>query len=347
MNHRLIKLIVLAIAVLAFGGAGALLFGSQAQVSASAAPISALAPHSPSAPNLTDTATATPTCGPANWSSQASYPVGIRDNAVVALGGLVYSFGGHLFSGATANAYSYNPATNVWTAIAPLPATRYAAGAVSDGTYIYILNGFGPSTTTNTLFKYNPATNSYTTLSPAPSASAAQGAAYLAGKIYRVGGCSTSCDFVTNTVDVYDVATNVWSASGTIANFPSATYNQMVVSFGSALYSVGGLAAGVGVAINKTYRYDPTTNTWNDAAITDLPQTRADSAYDVMQNGRLVLAGGDVGGVRNGTVVSLDLNAPTDVWATLPTMPAPRLEMGGASVGQAFYTVGGHGSEPA
>src|SRR5438046_1934362 len=107
------------------------------------------------APLATNTPTATPTCGPPAWTTQASYPITIDSSAVVAHNGLIYSFGGFTGSGATANAYVYDPPNNTWTAIASLPAVREGAAAVSDGTYIYIVAGTGPSgNLSNTLYRY-------------------------------------------------------------------------------------------------------------------------------------------------------------------------------------------------
>src|SRR5207249_4058598 len=131
------------------------------------------------------------------------YPISIRSNAVVALGGLVYSFGGNSGASPITNTYVYNPANNVWTAIASLPDARQAASAVSDGTYIYIVNGFGPGgALSNTLYRYDPASNSYTTLATAPNISGNQAAAYLGGKIYRVGGQGSGGAYLSS-VNVY------------------------------------------------------------------------------------------------------------------------------------------------
>src|SRR5205823_3017969 len=76
----------------------------------------------------------------------------------------------------------------------------------------------------------------------------------------------------------------------------------------------------------------------DDAAITDLPQARERAAYGVL-NGRFVLAGNGV--TRDATAVALDLSAPTGTWVSLPNMPAGRYDMGGATAGVAFFTVGG------
>lgn len=79
----------------------------------------------------------------------------------MAQGDAIYSFGGYdSTNGPIATAYKYTPATNTWTAIAPLPAPRTQHRAVSDGTYIYILGGAGTGLnedSTTTLWLYNPA----------------------------------------------------------------------------------------------------------------------------------------------------------------------------------------------
>src|SRR6476620_11049296 len=107
VQHNGVRYTILAVAVLT----GLLLFGSQVgarilvggkQVSANKT--QAIAPP-PLVPNATNTPTATPTCGPAAWTTQASYPISIGSNAVTALNGLVYSFGGVSGTTVVANAY--------------------------------------------------------------------------------------------------------------------------------------------------------------------------------------------------------------------------------------------------
>ena len=62
MNRIRIQIIVLVLAILGTGAAGALLFGFQVPAGASSAYAAAADPHSPSAPLLTDTPMPTPTC---------------------------------------------------------------------------------------------------------------------------------------------------------------------------------------------------------------------------------------------------------------------------------------------
>src|SRR5438128_8162175 len=85
------------------------------------------------------TPTATPCASAGSWTEQAPYPISISGAAGAAQGGNIYTFGGLSAGTPTTAAYEYMPASNSWSAIAPLPAARYWFTAVSDGTYVYLL----------------------------------------------------------------------------------------------------------------------------------------------------------------------------------------------------------------
>src|SRR4051794_6442780 len=119
---------VFVFAAIALLGSLLLASASASAQAPQAAPPAAAAP----APALAPNATPSPTCGPAVWTSHAVYPTTVRHSAVAAQGGLLYSFGGSTDVSTLNNAYVYDPGTNIWTAIAPLPAVRAAASAVSD-----------------------------------------------------------------------------------------------------------------------------------------------------------------------------------------------------------------------
>src|SRR5207247_1129509 len=129
-------------------------------------------------------------------------------------------------------------------------------------------------------------------------------------------------------VEAYTIASNSWRY---VANY-GATYELMAVAMGGYIYTAGGNGARV------TLRYDPNTDLWDDAAIADLPVGRTASASDLFQ-GRWVLAGGDVGFANSANVIAWDPG--TNTWLPLPDLVQPRDFLGGATVGGAFYTVGG------
>src|SRR5215471_497179 len=283
----------------------------------------------PSAP----TPTATPCASVGSWTEQAPYPIAIWGHAVVSVGGNVYGFGGIVNNTAITNAYKYNPSTNTWLPIAPLPEPRGWFSGTTDGTYVYLLGGVDQTfNTTATLWRYDPVSNTYNTNLPSYTIPTYfHACAYLNGKIYRIAGAAIGSDF---HVEVYDIATSTWSMA---ANYPFANHNLMAVALGSYIYAGGGNASP-----DKTYRYDPSNDTWDDAAIADLPAGRSSAASDVY-NGRWVLAGGDVNFVISNSVIAWD--PATNPWNDLPNMVQARDLLAGATAGMtepgSFYAVAG------
>jgi hypothetical protein len=278
---------------------------------------------------VTPTPTATPCASIGSWTEQAPYPIAVFGNAVASQGGNVYSFGGIANNVAIANAYKYTPATNTWTPITSLPAPRGWFSATSDGTYLYLLGGVDQNfATTATLWRYDPVSNTYNTSLPSYTIPTYfHASAYLEGKIYRIAGRAIGTDF---HVEVYDIATNTWSMA---ANYPFANHSLMAAALGSYIYAGGGNASP-----DKTWRYDPGTDTWDDAAVADLPAGRSAAASGAY-NGRWLLAGGDVNFAISTSAIAWD--PVTNTWNDLPNMVQARDYLGGATAGQSFYAVAG------
>jgi N-acetylneuraminic acid mutarotase len=271
----------------------------------------------------------TPCASAGIWAEQSPYPIAIWGHAVASVGGNVYSFGGIVNNTAITNAYKYSPATNTWTPIAPLPAPRAWFSGTTDGTYIYLLGGEDQNfNTTATLWRYDPISNTYNTSLPSYTIPTYfHACAYLNGKIYRIAGRAIGTDF---HVEVYDIPTNTWSMA---ANYPFANHSLMAVALGNYIYAGGGNASP-----DKTWRYDPSTNTWDDAAIADLPAGRTVAASGAY-NGRWILAGGDVNFAISTSAIAWD--PATNTWCDLPNMIQARDYLAGATAGQSFYAVAG------
>jgi len=277
----------------------------------------------PSAP----TPTATPCASAAPWIEQAPYPIAIWGHAVVSVGGNVYSFGGIVNNTAITNAYKYNPSTNTWLPIAPLPQPRGWFSGTTDGTYIYLLGGVDQTfNTTATLWRYDPVSNTYNTGLPSYTIPTYfHACAYLNGKIYRIAGRAIGTDF---HVEVFNIATNTWSMA---ANYPFANHTLMAVALGNYIYAGGGNASP-----SNAWRYDPNTDTWS--AIADLPAGRSAAASGAY-NGRWILAGGDVNFAVSTSTIAWD--PATNTWSDLPSMVQARDYLAGAVAGQSFYAVAG------
>jgi hypothetical protein len=205
-----------------------------------------------------------------------------------------------------------------------------AVGADTDGRYIYLDNGSDPyQRATAALYRYDHQNDSYATLASPREATFRHALAILNGKIYRIGGDTGQGE--TAGVEAYDIATASW---GAVAPQPVARTESAAVASNGYIYTVGGDMAG-----EKTYRYDPIADAWDDAAITDLPAAPIGPvAADL--NGRLVVAGG-LEGPSPGRTWVLDLAAPTGPWVETTTMPLLRFDAGGAALGGSLFSIGG------
>jgi len=266
---------------------------------------------------------------PCNWTASTVYPITVLDQAVATVGTNLYSFSGVSNGAVVANSYKFDG--TVWTPIAPLPIALEYPAAVTNGTDIFILGGVVTTPVTN-VWRYNVATNTYTALAPFTTGTWNHVAVFLNGKIHKFAGTGPGTA-ATSVHEIYDIATNTWSAG---AAFPQA------VSFASG-YAQGGFiwAAGGYDGVNpvtKAYRYDPVANSWNDAAMADLPVGRWGAAYGFYNNG-FVMAGGYVGTTPSNTAVSWEM--ATNSWSNLPNMLQPRARMNGGPQGLNFHVIGG------
>ncbi|MDQ3042299.1 MAG: hypothetical protein M3R11_07955, partial [Acidobacteriota bacterium] len=278
------------------------------------------------------------------WNTSTVYPINVQDHAVAVAGNTLYSFAGQSNSVFTANSYRFDG--TAWTAIAPYPVAVVGAGAASDGTSVYISGGVATGGVFQTAFnRYNPATNTYTALAPVPTATWNHVALFLGGKIYKIGGSTATAS--TAIVEIYDIATNTWSTGAPLPQPASFSHGFVKAGF---VYIAGGLnslpAPAAPVPSLKTYRYDPAANTWNDADIADLPETRwagVSSKIPYGSTGAFLIAGGFVNGTAATTVSAsvVEWNSTTNAWTTVTPMLSARFRANGGVLGVNFHNIGG------
>jgi uncharacterized delta-60 repeat protein len=272
--------------------------------------------------------TPTPTPGACAWNEAPGIPIPVAFQALTSLNGNLYSFGGN--GSSPANSYKFDG--TAWTPVASVPAALSGAAAVNDGMNIYVL---GTSNSFPTMYRYDPVANSYTTLAPYVTATASHAAIYLGGKIYKFGGLLQNLGFPSNALEIYDIISNTWTVG---ANYPMAVTSLAAFSQGNFIYGAGGQGQGA-EGIAKTYRYEPATNTWDDAAIADLPATRYGAAA-AFYNGGGVVAGGNVQSIGLSASV-ISWNPASNTWSTLPSLLGARSFMKGGILNGSLYIVGG------
>ena len=111
-----------------------------------------------------------------------------------------------------ARAAAYNPATDTWRRIAPLPAPRGGANAVWDGHEILVVDGAAGRTAPRVGFAYNPATNRWRRLPPMESGRIGAAAVWSGSRLLLWGGTTRpGSNAVPRHGLAYDPRTNSWS----------------------------------------------------------------------------------------------------------------------------------------
>lgn len=130
-------------------------------------------------------------------------------------GTCVYAVGGYGNGGFTGVVESYNPTTNAWSPMAPVPTPRANAGVAAttcppgqSGTCVYVVGGNNTGSLLANVDAYNPATNAWTALPSLPkprnllAAAAMQCPPGITGScVYASGGYTTD---INGTVEALD-----------------------------------------------------------------------------------------------------------------------------------------------
>jgi N-acetylneuraminic acid mutarotase len=111
-----------------------------------------------------------------------------------------------------ARAAAYDPATNSWRRIAPLPAPRGGASVVWDGHEILVVGGAAGRTAARVGFAYDPATNRWRRLPPMDSGRIGAAAVWTGSRLLLWGGTTSPGGTAVPRHGVaYDPRTNSWS----------------------------------------------------------------------------------------------------------------------------------------
>src|SRR6188474_2344609 len=245
------------------------------------------------------------------WTKKQPMPRPAHHAALAAVNGKIYAFGGFVAPATTAvplgaawepiaDAYEFNPATDSWKPLPPLPGKRGSAIAAEVGGKIYVIGGaatmegskdpfftaFGPARVLGTNDVYDPATNKWESRNPmsVPRNHAFSGV--VNGKIYVIGG-RTGHGFIlsatnTNVVEEYDPTSNMWSIPK--ERMPTARSGGASGTDGRRIYVAGGEVTTTELvgAFRAVEAYDPVTNSWT--ALPSMPMPRHGVAGAVIGN---------------------------------------------------------------
>lgn len=238
----------------------------------------------------------------------------------------IYAFGGFVFpeTGPPGwvpinNAWEYDPVTDHWRALAPMPSKRGSALAAVVGDKMYVIGGASnipgsklttifptqPHMSVGTVEQYDPATNTWRECSPMPTPRNHAAIGVVDGKIYVIGG-RVGAAFIglasdISVVEEYDPAGDQWS--GPRARMPYARSALGSAVYNGKIYVAGGEYQDphMMATFRAVEAYDTATNTWTE--MPPLPVSRHGLAVGIIGS-HLHVVGGDVQSAGTGMDVS-------------------------------------------
>ena len=312
---------------------------------ATATSTATLTPTPTASPSPTNTSTPTPTaspCGsPSSWVLKAPYPQLVQQAGVTTDGNSIYVFGGYdnNISSAYNSVNRYNPGSDSWTPLAPMPTggDYGVAAEYGENGKIYVMGG-GRSPTLNRI--YDIASGTWTSGAALQAVRRSAAHAYYGGKVYVIGG-SPSSDVATNSVYAYQIATNTWQ---TLAPLPEARYGSDAVAMNGKLYVAGG-AGTLQTVSGSLFIYDIAQDTW--VLGTNEPYGTFSAAASVVGGNFWLMGGVDLLGLGVPTQIYDPVN---DTWSLGPFLNQRKRYVGASTLRTAStesaFIVGGFDGGP-
>lgn len=237
----------------------------------------------------------------------APLPVPMNHPNVASVGGRLYVLGA-LSGGASWRAlrdsYVYDPATDRWSALTPMPA-GIERGSAAVGVYghtIYLAGGMrtltpGPGGLQDTValvHSYNVTTGRWRALPDLPEARDHVGGAVVGRTLYVVGGRDRGQVNVRDTVYALDLRSRRWTER---APMPTARGGIATAVVGRTIYTFGGegnVVNGVNTVFDQTEAYDTRSDRWQRFA--PMPVPRHGTAATAVGTTIYIPGGGNRGG---------------------------------------------------
>lgn len=269
------------------------------------------------------------------WKERSAIPAPVTQGACASDGRFLYVFGGNKTAGGRSGLLRYDPESDKWTPLAPMPeVTGTNAGAYHDG----CLYSFGNWATYGTVCRYSIKTDSWEILPvKVRNHSVGPAAVTLGDKIYLFGGFHA---WAGPSAD----ASEFDPKAGTIkplAKMPEGVGYVTAVAAGGKIYVLGGGVYPLGSVPNSRdycFEYDPAADRWARKAA--MPERR-DTFAAFALGGRIYA----VGGRTTGDVGSPEVyvyTPSTDRWTKGPPTKWPHLCHVAATIGSRAYVVGTH-----
>jgi N-acetylneuraminic acid mutarotase/uncharacterized membrane protein len=253
----------------------------------------------------------------------------LSDGNVLAAGGTI-SGSGFGFNTTTSSCEKYNRATGTWSATGAMTVnrSRHRAVILADGR-VMVMGGVqangSPPVPLASCEIYDRAAGTWSAAATMPGGGLWHTATTLKdGKVLVTGGCPQYTFAAFNTCLLYDPPTNSWAST---ASMGTARYKHSatLLSDGRVLVAGGTNEPGFSglPTTDSAEIYDPVAGTWS--AVSGMAASRMDHSAILLNNGKVLVAGGLTGGFAKNAVSSSEIFDPaTGLWSGGPSMAAVR-----------------------
>lgn len=226
-----------------------------------------------------------------HWTTKAPLPIELHHAGAVAYNDQLYVIGGFTKSFLSVwhpipNVHRYDPKTDEWTELAPMPTARGALAVAEVEGKLYAIGGYNGTENPDPVEVYSLNTDSWSSVTPLPTLRDHLTAVSIGRRIYAIGG-RVGLNYHQNlgTVEVYDSNTNEWRTGATMPT-PRSGITAGVID--GQIYVLGG-ESGEG-AVEANERYFPHADRWHKMA--PLPTARHGLGSAVVQGRLYVISGG-------------------------------------------------------
>jgi N-acetylneuraminic acid mutarotase len=283
--------------------------------------------------------------GSGTWVTRAAAPSKRTEVVAGVVAGKIYVLGGFLEPSLstvatlaiTDRVEEYDPATDSWSAKAPLPAGLHHAGAAVAGGKLFVIGGYTRSLLNiwhpvATVYMYDPMKDAWSERRAMPTPRGALAVVEHGGKLYAIGGYDRSANIAA--LEVYDPATDAWT---TKAPLPTPRDHLAAAVVHQRIYAIGGrLNGSYAQNLAVVEAYDPQQDRW--VRVADMPTARSGITAGVL-NDTVYVVGGEG---PDGTFPANEAyQAHADRWQTMRPMPTARHGLASAVVNGRWYVISG------
>lgn len=279
------------------------------------------------------------------WSSDESLPYPLDEPRGVAIDGRIYVVGGITGLEQTATGRlllepsneltRFDPETETFDELAPLPEALNHIGVVSHDHALYVLGGYGRTLDTGTragFYRYDPEDDRWTRLPDLPEPRAAMAAGVVGDRLIVAGGAQDNVP--RSDAFAFDFKTRRWTR---LPDMPTRREHVGAAVAGDRLYVLGGRTP-TSLAVDTVESYDVSERRW-----TRLPPmlTASGGLGVVTVDGEVIAVGGGDDGAATVTGAVQEWDPRTETWSYLPSMRTPRHGHATAAIGERIWVLGG------